>query len=226
MSDYLLCLMQLALPCLSHGVVMHHSACGNDVSCMDIAAYIASHNLSRCCMTAELSSDMIFNLHTICLCPRIAEDICLGDVLTCFTVSLQPWKALGNGLKDYLDSSVRSGKAYNDSSGSNGSKFYDDKSGKGGSRFYDDTSARSGRAYYNESSARAGRAYYGDTSAHAGHVYEPILEHDPSRQSVEGWGGGAPPTGGQQTQSPFANVNGNSATGPPSKKVYKLTPLT
>ncbi|KAL0031709.1 hypothetical protein WJX79_002351 [Trebouxia sp. C0005] len=139
--------------------------------------------------------------------------------------SPQPWKALGSGLKDYLDSSVRSGKAYNDSSGSNGSRFYDERSAKGGSRFYDDTSARSGRAYYNESSAKAGRAYYGDTSAHAGHVYEPILEHDPSRQSVEGWGGAAPPAGGQQTQSPFANGGGDSATGPPSKKVYKLTPL-
>ena len=140
-------------------------------------------------------------------------------------VCLQPWKALGSGLKDYLDSSVRSGKAYNDSSGSNGSRFYDDKSGKGGNRFYNDTSARSGRAYYDESSGRAGRAYYGDTSAHAGHVYEPILEHDPSRQSVEGWGGATPSVGGQQTQSPFANGGANSASGPPSKKVYKLTPL-
>ena len=142
--------------------------------------------------------------------------------MTCFCICVQPWKALGNGLKDYMDSSVRSGKAYNDSSGSGGSRFYDDKSAKGGYRFYDDTSARSGRAYYNESSARSGRAYYGDTSAHCGHVYEPILEHDPSRQSVEGWGGAV---GGQQTQSPFANGGVTSATGPPSKKVYKLTPL-
>ena len=161
--------------------------------------------------------------YTICECPCITQNIILCCVMTCFYVCLQPWKVLGSGLKDYLDSSVRSGKAYNDSSGSNGSRYYDDKSGKGGSRYYDDTSARSGRAYYNESSGRAGRVHYGDTSAHAGHVYEPILEHDPSRQSVEGWGGATPSVGGQQTQSP--NGGANSASGPLSKKVYKLTPL-
>lgn len=152
---------------------------------------------------------------------------------------VQPWKALGGGLRDYLDSSVRSGKAYNERSAKGGSRYYDDRSAKGGSRYYDDTSARAGRAYYDESSARSGRAYYGDISAHSGHVYEPILEHDPSRQSVEGSGNVAPQRGygtavaGQQTQSPFANggssfANGDSpaASGPPSKKVYKLTPLT
>lgn len=211
---------------------MHHSACDNDVH--DVSAQQSCMNLQLVC-TSQLQQMMhdysavsrhdLQYAYTKHECSYIAEAISLGGVLTCLCICEQPWKALGNGLKDYLDSSVRSGKAYNDSSGSNGSRFYDDKSGKGGSRFYDDTSARSGRAYYNESSARAGRAYYGDTSAHAGHVYEPILEHDPSRQSVEGWGGAAPPAGGQQTQSPFANGGGDSAAGPPSKKVYKLTPL-
>jgi len=123
-------------------------------------------------------------------------------------------------LKDYLDSSVRSGKAYSGS----------DRSAKGGSRFYDDTSAKSGRAFYDDTSAKSGRAYYGDSSAHSGRVYEAIPEHDPSRQSQDGFGNGSAQWG-QQSVSPFANGNaaGGSpagASGPPSKKVYKLTPLT
>ena len=141
---------------------------------------------------------------------------------------LQPWKFLGNGLKDYLDSSVRGGRAYNGS----------DKSSRGGSRFYDDRSAKSGRAYYgDDSSSRSGRSFYGDSSAHAGKVYEPIPEYT-GRPSQDVYDMPRPQKGAVQAadghSSPFANGNSSSANAngattedrPNSKRVHKLTPLT
>ncbi|KAL3139723.1 hypothetical protein ABBQ38_004029 [Trebouxia sp. C0009 RCD-2024] len=88
------------------------------------------------------------------------------------------WRALTGGVRDYLDSSVRSGRAYNAS----------DKSSRSGSRFYDDSSAKSGKAYYEDSSMRSGRARNGEASAHAGKVYEPIPEYTgrPSQDFVSG----------------------------------------
>ena len=80
---------------------------------------------------------------------------------------LQSWQALAGGVKDYLDSSVRSGRAYKGS----------DRSARSGSRFYDDSSSRSGKAYYTDTSTRSGRGYPLDGSAHAGKVYEPIPEY-------------------------------------------------
>ena len=146
---------------------------------------------------------------------------------------------MGNGLKDYLDSSVRGGKAYNGS----------DKSSRGGSRFYDDRSAKSGRAYYgDDSSSRSGRSFYGDSSAHAGKVYEPIPEYTgrpsqdvydmprPQKSAVQAADGHSSPfangnsssaNGQQQMQSPFANADGStSEERPNSKRVHKLIPLT
>ena len=117
-------------------------------------------------------------------------------------------------MRDYLDTSVRSGKAYADR----------DKSARGGSRFYDDTSTKSGKAWYDDTSARSGRAFYGDSSAHSGKVYEPIPEHS-GRPSEDSDVHSTVQRGGV---SPIAN--GNIATtvgaGTPSKRVHKLTPLT
>lgn len=94
---------------------------------------------------------------------------------------LQSWQALTGGVKDYLDSSVRSGRAYKgtDRSARSGSRFYDDSSSRSGRAYYADTSTRSGRGYPGDGSAHGGkiRGYPGDGSAHGGKVYEPIPEY-------------------------------------------------
>lgn len=146
-------------------------------------------------------------------------------------MSVQPWRALSGGVKDYLDTSVRSGRAYSGS----------DRSARSGNRFYDDSSTKSGRAYYDDASAKSGRAYYGgETSAHAGKVYESIPEYTgrPS-QDLYVDGGSTPQQQRrvtvadlqQQVQSnrslsSFAEdgVSSSPATAS-SKRVHKLTPL-
>lgn len=148
------------------------------------------------------------------------------------TLLLQPWRALTGGVRDYLDSSVRSGRAYNSS----------DKSSRSGSRFYDDVSSRSGKAYYDDSSLRSGRAHYGETSAHAGKVYEPIPEYTgrPS-QDLHVTGSNTPQIVDRpvtvadlqrQVQSNRSLASGakggqNSSVLPTTanKRVHKLTPL-
>lgn len=146
-----------------------------------------------------------------------------------FCVLMQPWKALSGGVRDYLDSSVRSGRAYND------------KSARSGNRYYDDSSSKSGRAYYDDSSTKSGRSIYGDSSAHAGKVYEPIPEYTgrPSQDLYVDGGGMLQNTKGpvtvadlqkqaksNRTLSPFAEDGvSNAPATPPSKRVHKLVPL-
>ena len=150
---------------------------------------------------------------------------------TLHVLLLQSWQALTGGLKDYLDSSVRSGRAYKGS----------DRSARSGSRFYDDSSSRSGKACYADTSTRSGRAYPGDGSAHGGKVYEPIPEYT-GRPSQDLYVTGSntpqivkPVTVAdlqRQAQSnrslTSSEVGGQSnAPSPPtsSKRVHKLTPL-
>lgn len=135
-------------------------------------------------------------------------------------------------MKDYLDSSVRSGRAYKGS----------DRSARSGSRFYDESSSRSGKAYYADTSTRSGRGYPLDGCAHAGKVYEPIPEYTgrPS-QDLYVTGSNTPQIVDrpvtvadlqrqvQSNRSLTIPENGgqSNAPSPPtsSKRVHKLTPL-
>lgn len=159
---------------------------------------------------------------------------------------LQSWQALTGGVKDYLDTSVRSGRAYkgSDRSARSGSRFYDDSSSRSGKAYYADTSTRSGRGYPGDGSAhgRKSRGYLGDGSAHGGKVYEPIPEYTgrPS-QDLYVTGGNTPQIVDRpvtvadlqrQAQSnrsltPHAEAGPGNTPSPPtsSKRVIKLTPL-
>ncbi|KAL3154387.1 hypothetical protein ABBQ32_013863 [Trebouxia sp. C0010 RCD-2024] len=134
----------------------------------------------------------------------------------------KPWRALTGGVRDYLDSSVRSGRAYNGS----------DRSSRSGSRFYDDSSCKSGKAYYEDSSMRSGRARNGEASAHAGKVYEPIPEYTgrPSQDFVDRPVTVADLQRQAQSKKLLASTaeDGQTLEAPPttaSKRVHKLTPL-
>ena len=148
-----------------------------------------------------------------------------------FSVLVQPWRALSGGVKDYLDSSVRSGRAFTGS----------ERSARSGNRYYDDSSAKSGRAYYDDASTKSGMSFYGDSSAHAGKVYEPIPEYT-GRPSQDMYvdGGSTPQKANapvtvadlqkqaqsNRTLSPFAEDGvSNAPATPSSKRVHKLVPL-
>lgn len=157
------------------------------------------------------------------LCRSVCCVMC--KALSKLRALVQPWKFLGNSFKDYLDSSVRGGKAYGGG----------DRSNRGGSRFYDDSSSKSGRSFY------------GDSSSHAGKVYEPIPEYT-GRPSQDIYDLPPPRKSGSRAvdhdtaiSSPTANggvslneklrqmQNASGAASedrPNSKRVHKLTPLT
>ena len=155
---------------------------------------------------------------------------------------MQSWQALTGGVKDYLDSSVRSGLAYkgSDRSARSGTRFYDDSSSRSGKAYYGDTSTRSGKGYPGDGSAHGAkvRGYLGDGSAHGAKLYEPIPEYTgrPSQdlyvtgsntpQTVDR-PGTVPGLQSNRSLSPFAEGGQGDAPSPPtsSKRVHKLTPL-
>ena len=171
---------------------------------------------------------------------------CSQSTTSLHVLLLQPWQALTGGLKDYLDSSVRSGRAYmgSDRSARSGSRFYDDSSSRSGKAYYADTSTRSGRGYPGDWSAHGGkgRGVLGDGSAHGGKLYEPIPEYTgrPS-QDLYVTGSNTPHIvdrpvtvadlqrqAQSNTSVTSSEVGGqNNAPSPPtsSKRVHKLTPL-
>lgn len=132
---------------------------------------------------------------------------------------LQPWRNLGVSLKDYMDSSVRSGKAYSGGG---------DSSTKSGRQFFTDSSSRAGNVY-NEKSTRAGTVW--DST----HTQAGTSAPAQAASGVNGYNSGqrtvlAPiPSFNHrgQTSSDFAerNVKGSIDLGTPGKKVHRIAPL-
>ena len=161
----------------------------------------------------------------------------MTDVDVC-AMLVQPWRNLGVSLKDYMDSSVRSGKAYSggDSSTKSGRQYNADTSARAGT-VYNEKPARGGKVY-NETSARGGKVY-NDTSSRAGTVWDGTqtqtdsFAQTPMLHDTNGGYG----LGQRTALAPIPSVNQRGQTsmdfqrntsvdfGTSSKRVHKIAPL-